>query len=89
MSTDELGSLNAGKGTVELLSKLAPEYLTELNQIVVSGLCLRMRLINLPSFTSLSMIFLLVYIYFFYYTINPNEKGICNIFIHFIIRYIL
>ena len=37
MSADELGSLNAGKGTVELLSKLAPEYLTELNQIVVSG----------------------------------------------------
>ena len=37
MSADELGSLNAGKGTVELLSKLAPEYLTELDQIVVSG----------------------------------------------------
>lgn len=37
MSADELGSLNAGKGTVELLSKLAPEYLTELDQIVDSG----------------------------------------------------
>lgn len=37
MSTDELGSLNAGKGTVELLSKLAPEYLTELDQIMNSG----------------------------------------------------
>lgn len=37
MSTDELGSLNAGKGTVELLSKLAPEYLTELDQIMISG----------------------------------------------------
>ena len=37
MSTDELGSLNAGKGTVELLSKLAPEYLTELDQIMASG----------------------------------------------------
>ncbi|MBF0894162.1 MAG: PD-(D/E)XK nuclease family protein [Atopobium sp.] len=37
MPADELGSLNAGKGTVELLSKLAPEYLTELDQIVVSG----------------------------------------------------
>ena len=37
MSTDELGSLNAGKGTVELLSKLAPEYLTELDQITTSG----------------------------------------------------
>ena len=37
MSTDELGSLNAGKGTVELLSKLAPEYLTELDQIMTSG----------------------------------------------------
>ena len=37
MSADELGSLNAGKGTVELLSKLAPEYLTELDQIVESG----------------------------------------------------
>ena len=36
MSTDELGSLNAGKGTVELLSKLAPEYLTELDQIMTS-----------------------------------------------------
>lgn len=37
MSTDELGSLNAGKGTVELLSKLASEYLTELDQIMTSG----------------------------------------------------
>lgn len=37
MSADELGSLNAGKGTVELLSKLAPEYLTKLDQIVDSG----------------------------------------------------
>ena len=37
MPADELGSLNAGKGTVELLSKLAPEYLTELDQIVDSG----------------------------------------------------
>ena len=37
MSTDELGSLNAGKGTVELLSKLAPEYLTELDHIMASG----------------------------------------------------
>lgn len=37
MSADELGSLNAGKGTVELLSKLAPEYLTELDQITTSG----------------------------------------------------
>ena len=37
MSTDELGSLNASKGTVELLSKLAPEYLTELDQIMASG----------------------------------------------------
>ena len=37
MSADELGSLNVGKGTVELLSKLSPEYLTELDQIVVSG----------------------------------------------------
>ena len=37
MSTDELGSLNAGKGTVELLSKLAPEYLIELGQIMTSG----------------------------------------------------
>ena len=36
MSADELGSLNAGKGTVELLSKLAPEYLTELDQIIDS-----------------------------------------------------
>lgn len=37
MLADELGSLNAGKGTVELLSKLAPEYLTELDQIMTSG----------------------------------------------------
>ena len=37
MSTDELGTLNASKGTVELLSKLAPEYLTELDQIMASG----------------------------------------------------
>lgn len=37
MSADELGSLNASKGTVELLSKLAPEYLTELDQIMASG----------------------------------------------------
>ncbi|MBF0929616.1 MAG: PD-(D/E)XK nuclease family protein, partial [Atopobium sp.] len=37
MSADELGTLNAGKGTVELLSKLAPEYLTELDQIMNSG----------------------------------------------------
>ena len=37
MPADELGSLNAGKGTVELLSKLAPEYLTELDQIMNSG----------------------------------------------------
>ena len=37
MSADELGSLNAGKGTVELLSKLAPEYLIELDQIMASG----------------------------------------------------
>ncbi|MBF0975196.1 MAG: PD-(D/E)XK nuclease family protein [Atopobium sp.] len=37
MSADELGSLNAGKGTVELLSKLAPEYLIELGQIMNSG----------------------------------------------------
>ena len=37
MSADELGSLNAGNGTVELLSKLAPEYLTELDQIMASG----------------------------------------------------
>lgn len=36
MSGNELGSLNAGKGTVELLSKLAPEYLTELDQIMTS-----------------------------------------------------
>ena len=37
MPADELGSLNAGKGTVELLSKLAPEYLTELDQIMNYG----------------------------------------------------
>ena len=37
MSADELGSLSAGKGTVELLSKLAPEYLIELGQIMTSG----------------------------------------------------
>ena len=37
MSVDELGTLNASKGTVELLSKLAPEYLTELDQITTSG----------------------------------------------------
>ena len=37
MSADELDTLNNSKGTVELLSKLAPEYLTELDQIVVSG----------------------------------------------------
>ncbi len=37
MSADELGTLTASKGTVELLSKLAPEYLTKLDQIVVSG----------------------------------------------------
>ena len=37
MSADELGTLTTSKGTVELLSKLAPEYLTELDQIVVSG----------------------------------------------------
>lgn len=37
MSIDELGTLNASKGTVELLSKLAPEYLTELDQIMASG----------------------------------------------------
>ena len=37
MPADELGSLNAGKGTVELLSKLAPEYLIELDQIMNSG----------------------------------------------------
>lgn len=37
MSADELSTLTTSKGTVELLSKLAPEYLTELNQIVVSG----------------------------------------------------
>ena len=36
-SADELGTLTTSKGTVELLSKLAPEYLTELNQIVISG----------------------------------------------------
>ncbi len=37
MSADELGTLNNSKGTVELLSKLAPEYLTELDQIVDSS----------------------------------------------------
>ena len=37
MSADELGTLTTSKGTVELLSKLAPEYLSELDQIVVSG----------------------------------------------------
>ena len=37
MSVDELGTLNASKGTLELLSKLAPEYLTELDQIMASG----------------------------------------------------
>ena len=37
MSADELGTVTTSKGTVELLSKLAPEYLTELDQIVVSG----------------------------------------------------
>ena len=37
MSADELGTLTTSRGTVELLSKLAPEYLTELDQIVVSG----------------------------------------------------
>ena len=37
MPDDELGTLNNSKGTVELLSKLSPEYLTELDQIVVSG----------------------------------------------------
>ena len=37
MSADELDTLTTSKGTVELLSKLAPEYLTELDQIVVSG----------------------------------------------------
>ena len=37
MSADELGTLTTSKGTVELLSKLAPEYLTELDQIVDSG----------------------------------------------------
>ena len=37
MSVDELGTLNASKGTVELLSKLAPEYLTDLDQIMASG----------------------------------------------------
>ncbi len=36
-SADELGSLTTSKGTVELLSKLAPEYLTELDQIMASG----------------------------------------------------
>ena len=37
MSVDELGTLTTSKGTVELLSKLAPEYLTELDQIMASG----------------------------------------------------
>ena len=37
MSADELGTLTTSKGTVELLSKLAPEYLTELDQITTSG----------------------------------------------------
>ena len=37
MSADELGTLTTSKGTVELLSKLAPEYLTELDQIMTSG----------------------------------------------------
>ncbi|WP_311396736.1 PD-(D/E)XK nuclease family protein [Lancefieldella parvula] len=37
MSADELGTLNNSKGTVELLSKLAPEYLIELDQIMASG----------------------------------------------------
>lgn len=37
MSADELGILTTSKGTVELLSKLAPEYLTELDQIMASG----------------------------------------------------
>ena len=36
-SADELGTLTTSKGTVELLSKLAPEYLTELDQIMASG----------------------------------------------------
>lgn len=37
MSADELGTLTTSKGTVELLSKLSPEYLTELDQIMASG----------------------------------------------------
>ena len=37
MSADELGTVTTSKGTVELLSKLAPEYLTELDQIMTSG----------------------------------------------------
>ena len=37
MSADELSTLTTSKGTVELLSKLAPEYLTELDQITTSG----------------------------------------------------
>lgn len=37
MSADELGTLTTSKGTVELLSKLAPEYLTELDQIIDSS----------------------------------------------------
>lgn len=36
-SADELGTLTISKGTVELLSKLSPEYLTELDQIMASG----------------------------------------------------
>ena len=36
-SADDLGTLTTSKGTVELLSKLAPEYLTELDQIMASG----------------------------------------------------
>ena len=36
-SADELGTLTTSKGTVELLSKLAPEYLTELDQIMTFG----------------------------------------------------
>ena len=37
MPADELGTLTTSKGTVELLSKLAPEYLTELDHIMASG----------------------------------------------------
>ena len=36
-SADELDTLTTSKGTVELLSKLSPEYLTELDQITTSG----------------------------------------------------